>query len=114
MSFASLWFLGRYLRPNVNRKRMLLTVKKADVPPQGALVFRESRVAILREEEKLFALDLTCTHLGCTVAVHPTELVCPCHGSAFDRSGKVTRGPANRPLARYTVRERGDSYEVLA
>jgi Rieske Fe-S protein len=47
------------------------------------------------------ALSSQCTHRGCTIDAEPTRLVCPCHGSAFGRDGKVLRGPAERPLPRY-------------
>jgi len=73
------------------------------IPDQGALVYREARLAIIREKGEVYALDLVCTHLGCTVAVTPAGLVCPCHGSRFDRRGKVLEGPAGRPLRRYAV-----------
>lgn len=40
-----------------------------------------------------------CPHLGCRVnRTEGTELVCPCHGSRFDLSGRATRGPAGRRL----------------
>lgn len=41
-----------------------------------------------------------CTHLGC-VPMHGGESEgwrCPCHGSQFDLSGRVTHGPAGRNL----------------
>jgi len=41
-----------------------------------------------------------CTHLGC--GYHwdggAQQFKCPCHGSAFDVSGRVVGGPAPRPL----------------
>jgi Rieske Fe-S protein len=46
-------------------------------------------------------LSPKCTHRECTVDIQGARLVCPCHGSTFDREGKVLRGPAERPLARY-------------
>lgn len=49
-------------------------------------------------------LSSVCTHRGCTVDVKGTALVCPCHGSTYDREGRVLRGPAERPLDRYTAR----------
>ncbi len=110
---ASVLFLGRFLTPRVSRRKALLSVAKADIPRKGALVYRESRVAVIREGEDIYALSLVCTHLGCTVSVTPTELVCPCHGSRFDRRGNVTKGPAGRPLARYAVEERGDVIVVV-
>lgn len=47
------------------------------------------------------ALSPVCTHLGCTVEIEGERLVCPCHGSTYDRGGKVLRGPAQLPLSRY-------------
>ena len=51
------------------------------------------------------ALSPVCTHLGCVVEVQGPVLVCPCHGSTYRRSGTVLRGPAERALARFPVRE---------
>jgi Rieske Fe-S protein len=51
------------------------------------------------------ALSPVCTHMGCIVEVEGAALVCPCHGSAYDRAGGVVRGPAERALASYPVRE---------
>lgn len=106
-------FLGRFLTPKLRRKKTLLTVAQAELPPDGALVYREARVAVLRQGERVYALNLVCTHLGCTVNVTPTGLVCPCHGSAFDREGRVLKGPADRALERYQVEAVGENYRVL-
>ncbi|MHB8773096.1 MAG: QcrA and Rieske domain-containing protein [Syntrophales bacterium] len=86
---------------------------KADIPVNGALVYKESRVAIIRDAAGIYALNLVCTHLGCTIAVTPRALVCPCHGSVFDRRGVVVKGPAGRPLERYAVEDRGERIAVL-
>ena len=47
-----------------------------------------------------------CTHLGCVPlghAGHYNGWACPCHGSEFDTSGRVTKGPAqtNLPVPPY-------------
>ena len=49
------------------------------------------------------ALDSTCTHLGCRVSwdAETQELVCPCHGGRYDRTGKVTAGPPPAPLTAF-------------
>ena len=49
------------------------------------------------------ALSPICTHRGCTVEVQNERLVCPCHGSTYDRDGRVLRGPAQRALTRFPV-----------
>jgi len=47
-----------------------------------------------------------CTHLGCAYHWDPAggQFVCPCHNSLFDSEGRVTAGPAPRPLDRYQTR----------
>ncbi|MEO1748601.1 MAG: ubiquinol-cytochrome c reductase iron-sulfur subunit, partial [Pseudomonadota bacterium] len=47
-----------------------------------------------------------CTHLGCVpniVDSAPEGWFCPCHGSVFDMTGRILRGPAasNLPLPPY-------------
>jgi len=56
-------------------------------------------------KKKLIALDVTCTHLGCTPNVLGSEqkFKCPCHGSGFRFTGINFEGPAPRPLERYRV-----------
>jgi cytochrome b6-f complex iron-sulfur subunit len=60
------------------------------------------------------ALDARCTHRGCSVVYTPdsNRLDCPCHGSAFQLDGSVTRGPAVMPLKTYTAALAGDSVVV--
>ena len=105
---------GRFLVPRIGRRTTLLTVPAGEIPQEGALVYRESRVAVIRDGGDLYALSLVCTHLGCTVTVTPTDLVCPCHGSAYDRTGRVLKGPATRPLPRYRVERQGENLVVIA
>lgn len=106
------WSLSRFLTPRGKRKKTILTVAREELPQDGALVYREARIAVMRDGERVYALDLVCTHLGCTVNVTPAGLVCPCHGSAFDREGRVLKGPADRALKRYEVTQVGETYRV--
>ena len=48
----------------------------------------------------LTALSLLCTHVCCQCSYDSAAKIiyCPCHGSEFDISGQVLRGPANAPL----------------
>jgi nitrite reductase/ring-hydroxylating ferredoxin subunit len=43
-------------------------------------------------------LLLRCTHADNPVSYSGGNFECPLHGSRFDATGKVTRGPAGRPL----------------
>jgi Rieske Fe-S protein len=64
----------------------------------GAVICRGlSRVAVYRDENgSLEALSAICPHLGCVVNWNSVEQTwdCPCHGSRFDRAGRVLNGPA--------------------
>ena len=112
---ASGGLLVRYLTPRTTvKRRVLVSAAVADVPPDGALLFRNERLALFRDDSGFYALSLVCTHLGCTVTVAGDVLSCPCHGSRFDLLGKVLKGPADRALERLVVEKRGDRVEVVA
>jgi glycine/D-amino acid oxidase-like deaminating enzyme/nitrite reductase/ring-hydroxylating ferredoxin subunit len=69
----------------------------------GAVVQRGlSKVAAYRDEKgELHETTAVCPHLGCIVQWNGSEKTwdCPCHGSRFDKTGKVVNGPANVDLA---------------
>lgn len=113
LAFVSAGGLWRYLTPCTSKLRTVaVRLRKADLPAEGALVCREERVALLRDGELVYALSLVCTHLGCSVIVTADGLACPCHGSRFDRKGRVLQGPADRPLTRLEIEERNGFIEV--
>jgi glycine/D-amino acid oxidase-like deaminating enzyme/nitrite reductase/ring-hydroxylating ferredoxin subunit len=74
-----------------------------DIPAgEGAVVRRGTKkVAIFHAEGgALHECSAVCPHLGCIVAWNSVEKTwdCPCHGSRFDKFGKVINGPANSDL----------------
>lgn len=53
-------------------------------------------------QDAFSALTATCTHEGCTVTGFANQaFVCPCHGSQFNATGGVLRGPASTPLRQF-------------
>jgi cytochrome b6-f complex iron-sulfur subunit len=109
---ASVW---RFLTPREGGARPAadaFEVPLADVPAEGALVLPSRRCAIVRRGAEVTAVDLTCTHLGCTVKGTSQGFACPCHGSRFGPDGGVLRGPAARPLARLAVVADGEMVRV--
>jgi len=58
---------------------------------------------IVNEDKAItnYGLSAVCTHLGCVVPWNNSEnkFICPCHGSQYDDTGKVVRGPAPLSLA---------------
>jgi len=60
---------------------------------------------VVQEASGVYALLVTCTHLGCTPNWLSAELKfkCPCHGSGFRPTGINFEGPAPRPLERARI-----------
>ncbi len=74
-----------------------------EFPPGTRIALGDQKVAVIREGDKMAAISITCTHLGCIVGVSETGFACPCHGSRFDQDGNVTGGPAPKPLPWFEV-----------
>jgi len=68
----------------------------------GAVIRRGlTKMAIYRDDSgAIHERSAVCPHLGCIVGWNPNEKTwdCPCHGSRFDKHGKVLNGPANTNL----------------
>lgn len=74
--------------------------------PGGALRIQpaglDHHLLVLAQAGGDFAvLSPICTHRGCTADVAGDRIACPCHGSEYDRTGRVLRGPAEEALSRY-------------
>jgi Rieske Fe-S protein len=64
--------------------------------------FRHQGFFLVRDGGNLIALSSDCTHRDCPLRALPDHtLFCKCHGSRFDASGKVLRGPARRSLPQF-------------
>jgi cytochrome b6-f complex iron-sulfur subunit len=61
---------------------------------------------IKNPDGSLTALSILCTHVCCECSFDPASdaFYCPCHGSVFDISGNVVRGPASAPLPTVQLR----------
>ena len=61
--------------------------------------YRDLGFFVIRQGDKLFALSAVCTHRKCRLfAEADRSFYCKCHGSTFDPTGHVTKGPARRDL----------------
>ena len=62
--------------------------------------------AIKHSATDVTVLSPICTHLGCGYHwdLEADRFKCPCHGSVYDKTGKVLAGPAPRPLDPLPVR----------
>lgn len=62
-----------------------------------------------------YGLNAICTHLGCVVPWNEAanKFICPCHGSQYDQTGRVVRGPAPLSLALAHLEEESDGSLVF-
>lgn len=70
---------------------------------------------VVNDGERIFAVSVVCTHLGCTPLwmENDRKFKCPCHGSGFTMQGINFEGPAPVPLRRYEVTLADDGQIVV-
>lgn len=78
-------------------------------PPGTRRALPEAQAILLYGSQGLVAYSTICPHLGCTVNDEGNGFTCPCHGSQFDATGDLIRGPAKQDLRklRLEVDEQG-------
>jgi ubiquinol-cytochrome c reductase iron-sulfur subunit len=58
---------------------------------------QDDSVRVKKGKEQWLVVAANCTHLGCVPLGNQGEFngwFCPCHGSVFDTSGRIRKGPA--------------------
>jgi len=79
------------------------------------LVTEKKTAWVVKEpDNKIVAFGPQCTHLGCAVhwEASSKQFACPCHNSYFALDGKVTGGPAPRPLDQYVTKIESNRLQV--
>jgi ubiquinol-cytochrome c reductase iron-sulfur subunit len=92
-------------KPVFVRNRTAAEVAAAREVPLSQLPDPQPDQARIQRDNWLVVLGV-CTHLGCVpLGQKPTDArgeyggwFCPCHGSHYDTSGRIRRGPAPRNL----------------
>jgi cytochrome b6-f complex iron-sulfur subunit len=75
-----------------------------DLQSVNGYIFLNDKVIVIRTgQTKFIALSLICSHKQCTVDYDGSSFECPCHGSTYSKSGKVTNGPATKNLKSYAT-----------
>jgi nitrite reductase/ring-hydroxylating ferredoxin subunit len=67
----------------------------------------EPLYVVVLDDGAFAAVGSTCTHRGCTVEPEGPGFTCPCHGSEYDRRGRVLKGPAARNLQPFPATVQG-------
>ena len=95
-------FAYQFLSPNVlYEPSPIVNLGKPDsYPPDSVTLDPQAAIFVVNSAQGFYALQATCTHLGCLTAWKPELgiIACPCHGSKFNRDGTKIAGPAPRPL----------------
>jgi Rieske Fe-S protein len=87
--------------------------KRDDFVAGTPKLIKDKKLYVLRDDSGFSALSAKCTHFGCVVDREADgTFLCPCHGSAYDAKGLVTKGPARKPLVWYQTKEEGDTVFV--
>ncbi len=109
-TFSALAGTLRFMKPNVRYEESAqFKIGKPENFPEGT--FRkldDKKVFIYSDSDGIYAISSVCTHLGCIV--YPTDwgFQCPCHGSQYNKEGKVIAGPAPRTLPWYEINQEVD------
>ena len=108
----------QFLSPNVLREpsSKFKAGPTENFPPDSVTLNKEQNVFVVRRKEGYFyAVSAVCTHLGCIANWKSEEgiIACPCHGSKFDKEGKVLDGHAPRPLPRFAMTLDGQGQLVV-
>ena len=74
-----------------------------DFPPGSRTLLMHIPAVLIHDNDGWWAFSMVCTHLGCTVEQKDSGYECPCHGSKYDTTGYVARGPSNTPLKKLRV-----------
>jgi len=90
-------------KPVFIRNRTDEEIKEATDTPISALIDPEEDSARVKPNRANWLITIgICTHLGCVPLVGKGDYhgwFCPCHGSQYDTSGRVRKGPAPLNLA---------------
>lgn len=65
--------------------------------------FRDPIFLNMNADGSYTAVLMNCTHKGCSLGASQGKFVCPCHGSEFDLTGHVLKGPAKTDLQSFQV-----------
>lgn len=102
---STLRMIGHSLDGLITSKLCIKDYKLEDIKIGSGKVtnFKGKNVLVYRENEvEYIFLKDKCTHMGCSLIWNDVEKLweCKCHGSMFDRYGKIVYGPALENLER--------------
>lgn len=105
---------SKILTVGISGSDILLDTKEFEIRKNDALSYRKYIVlqndklhfpiCVYRiSESEYTALNLQCSHQGAELQVFGDKLVCPAHGSEFNKQGAVENGPATKNLRTFPI-----------
>ncbi len=86
-----------------------IKIKTKEEPNGHFVKVGKDTVLVAQSEDKKawYAVSAICTHKACAVSFRADDKIfrCPCHGSKFSLTGKVSKGPAKEDLVGYAATE---------
>lgn len=108
LPFAFLWYKSVKRKEASKKQNVVLPASL----PQG--VSFHKKVIAINSNDELKIYSSRCSHLGCTInKIENEKLVCPCHGSTYNLSGKVVKGPASNPLKELNYKIDSEKGEII-
>ncbi|MDT8392382.1 MAG: Rieske (2Fe-2S) protein [Bacteroidales bacterium] len=94
------WFMVGRRDMKMSARQQSLIIGKA-IPPGVSFI---DFAIVINNEDGVSAFEAKCTHLGCRISkIEGDQLVCPCHGSRYNLSGKPVKGPAVKKLKKLKI-----------
>lgn len=101
-----------YAKSELTNNSLKIALKEFTIDKNGKQIDR--KYVLVRAEKLNFpiflykindteysAVWMECTHQNMELSAHGDSLVCPAHGSEFDKNGNVTQGPAQKNLRKF-------------
>ncbi len=110
---AAISYLRQFFPRLSGEKRRIAIGESTRYPVDTFTYLEEHHLFVYRDHEGIRAVSAVCTHLGCILEKTTDGFECPCHGSCYDRNGKVLSGPAPRDLSWYLVSRAADGRIII-
>ena len=93
-AFIGLWYKMMQTKSSIDKT----AVKKIKFDPKLKVNFLQDYI-LVKSKGEYRLMSSRCTHLGCRISeIKNDNFICPCHGSSYNKDGKVIKGPSIRNL----------------
>ncbi len=106
--------LLRQVFPRLSESARNVKIGRPSDFPLGTYTYLpDCQLFIYRDHTGIKVVSAVCTHLGCILEKSEEGFQCPCHGSCFNKEGKVLSGAASKDLPWYRLVKDADGKVVV-